>query len=195
MGTAGLRFREMKQLQIGNRFGLQTLWLFVMLLCCGGSMLIEHPAPPRKAGRAALFTMPIVRLLLDLPEVALHVIRQSEYGAKAIKPTGLLALRIEAFWRFMQPWKRPTPMEEIEEKIGRYRDGTFRTSEVKEYPKGLSWSLAQCIVDSIRTTLQKNRWRDNPPLDDVLSAWCHNTLQASAIIRDNAKILPDYQER
>lgn len=39
-GIDGLRYREMKQLQIGSRFGLQTIWLFVLMLCTGGCMLV-----------------------------------------------------------------------------------------------------------------------------------------------------------
>lgn len=194
-GVEGLRYREMKQLLVGNRFGLQTLWLFVMLLCCGGCMIIEHPNPTRKPGRAALFTMPIVNLLLELPEVILHVIYQSHYGARAVKPTGLLALRIGQFWRSMQPWKSYTPKEEIEMKIGRYRDGTFRTSELKEYPRGLSWSLAQCIVDSLKMSLRSGQWRASPHLDEDVSAWCTKALDASSKIFEDAPILPDYQER
>lgn len=150
---------------------------------------------PNSRDEQPLFTMPIVRLLLALPEVALHVIRQCEYGAKAIKPTGLLTLRIGGYWKSMQPWKRPTAEAEIEVKIGRYRDGSFPTSELKEYPEGLSWSLAQCIADSLLETLRKSTWRSNLPLDDLLREWCDKIHLASAVICDNAPILPDYQER
>ncbi len=194
-GVEGLRYKEMKQLQIGTRFGLQMLWLFTILLCQGGSMIIEHPAPTRKPGRAALFTMPLVEALLSLPEVVLYIIRQSDYGAKAIKPTGLLTLRVRSFWKSMRPWKSPTPANEIQPKIGRYRDGTFRTSELKEYPTGLSWSLAQCIVDSLKVTLRNGQWRSNTAMDEKLLAWCNKAHQAAANVDDNAPILPDYQER
>ena len=128
-------------------------------------------------------------MLRTLPEVTLHVIQQCEYGAKAVKPTGLLSLRIHSFWRSMERWRSPTPQEEIQPKIGRYRDGTFRTSELKEYPTGLSWSLAQCIVDSLRTTLRLGQLRTNPPLDDSLRAWCDDAISAASIIRVDAPCL------
>ena len=48
-GLEGLVPRELLQLGVGSSFSLQTLWVMANLLRVGGTMLSEHPAPPRLA--------------------------------------------------------------------------------------------------------------------------------------------------
>lgn len=61
-GVEQLRPKELRQLKQGSMFVGQMLWAMVAIWINGGTMLIEHPAPPKKEERAS------VRFLLGLAD-------------------------------------------------------------------------------------------------------------------------------
>ena len=193
-GIPGLRLKEVKQLKQGSVFALQMLWAMVAIWARGGSMLLEHPAPPKKQERATLFRTPIVQLLLQLVDFNLNVIRQKEWGGLSPKPTGILAMRAPNFWRSMRRWAITTPEDEpkSEPMIGR-EGNVFRTAKLKEYPTNLAFGFAQTLLDRIA-----QRHRDAPgegPTDipEGLLQWCEKAHEASSRIRLEATMLPDFQ--
>lgn len=194
-GLDGLTYKEMLQLRTGTRFALQVAWLFVAMLCYGGHMMIEHPGPPRDGEKVSIFRTPIYALLLRLPECALRIIRQQFWGAAAVKPTGILALRLPYFYASMNKWKMASEdLAAVEPAIGRNRDGSFKTSGLKEYPALLSQGLAQCSVDALqRISMTGVSRQSSHTVNHHLLKWCEAALKATEQIDEAAAMMPDYQ--
>ena len=194
-GLDGLTYKEMLQLRTGTRFALQVAWLFVAMLCYGGHMMIEHPGPPRDGEKVSIFRTPIYALLLRLPECALRIIRQQFWGAAAVKPTGILALRLPYFYASMNKWKMASEdLAAVEPAIGRNRDGSFKTSGLKEYPALLSQGLAQCSVDALqRISMTGVSRQSSHTVNHHLLKWCEAALKATEQIDETAAMMPDYQ--
>ena len=161
----------------------------VWTLVTGGSFLSEHPAPPVDEDKVSIFRTPLARLIRQMPEVSLTVINQGDYGASSTKPTGLLRVRVPTLHRSMSRWKQPTPHPERTIAIGQGADGRFCTSRLKEYPCAFSQGLAQGLFDAI--TRRHRRSRTAPLMQ---SEWLEMALAVSARIRDDAQMMPDYQD-
>ena len=191
-GLAELTVKELLQLRTGTKFALQVVWLLAALLCYGGHMMIEHPAPPSDPARVSIFRTPIYKLMLQLPEINLRVILQQLWGAGAVKPTGILTLRIPFFFASMNKWKAEV-CATVEPAIGRNKDGSFKTASLKEYPERLSQGFAQCTVDVLQRVSQTGSWRQGSVSAAPLMEWCEKALQATEGIQEDAVMLPDYQ--
>ena len=193
-GLEELTMKEIRQLRNGTKFALQVAWLVAAMLCYGGHMMVEHPAPPSDPERVSIFRTPIYQLLLQLPEITLRVILQQLWGAGAVKPTGILTLRIPFFFASMNKWKAEVRAA-VAPAIGRNSDGSFRTASLKEYPERLSQGFAQCTVDVLQRVSQTGLWRQGSDSAAPLVDWCEKALRATEGIQEGAVMLPDYQEK
>ena len=184
--------RELKQLQVGTVLHLSTLWLILHHIIKGGIFLSEHPWEPKLPERVSSWTTPLMQLIRKLPMVKLWYIRQCQWGASAVKPTGLLTCRVPFLMKSFKRWMTEPP-EISEPAIGKMPDGTFRTSSLKEYPQEFCGGLAQVVADYI---LQKG------PRNSVPAGICESQLPGASWIQDACTAtrhifrdqwLPDYQ--
>ena len=193
-GLEGLVLRELLQLGVGSSFSLQTLWVMANLLRVGGTMLSEHPPPPRLPERASIFTTPLVRLMRTLPEIFLHILPQGWWGAKSKKPTGLLTLRLPRLKASMYKWRLDEIPTEYETAIGRTASGSFKTASLKEYPCRFSFGMAQAIVDDLSSKVREGHVRPAPEkLPPATELWVDKLLEISSLIRTDATMQADFQ--
>ena len=82
----------------------------------------------------------------------------------------------------------------VEPAIGRNRDGSFKTSGLKEYPALLSQGLAQCSVDALqRISMTGVSRQSSHTVNHHLLKWCEAALKATEQIDETAAMMPDYQ--
>lgn len=193
-GLEGLVPRELLQLGVGSSFSLQTLWVMANLLRVGGTMLSEHPAPPRLPERASIFTTPLARLMRTLPEIFLHILPQGWWGAKSKKPTGLLTLRLPRLKASMYKWRLDEIPTEYEMAIGKTASGSFKTASLKEYPCRFSFGMAHAIVDDLSSKVRQGHVRPAPEkLPPATELWVDKLLEISSLIRTDATMQADFQ--
>ena len=152
------------------------------------------PAPPDNEQIASVWTTPWIQILRKHPDIALHVMNQWKWGYEAVKPTGLLALRMPRFAFSMYSRQCPDAVRPKGLAIGRGPDGRFRTSVLKEYPVQFCAAMAGAIIDELHRrrchtfALCQNRrikrlYRSTKP-----KHFCGQ-------IREGASWLPDFQDR
>ena len=192
-GLDGLSHRELRQLRTGSAFFLQVMQVLSRHVTMGGLFVAEHPAPPRDKSRPSIWASALVETFLALPELRLFTVKQSKWGARAPKPTGLLALRLPYFIADLHQCAAPTPDEELETAIGLDDEtGQFRTAKYKEYPPAFCAGIANVIAAQLRRNWVRRQCRATEPDSDLLT-WVNEAAQASKEVRANAQFLPDYQ--
>eukprot|EP00435_Cladocopium_sp_Y103_P005101 s2179_g1.t1 len=195
LGLEGLTFRELTQLHAGSGFFLQVTVLLAYQLIRGGFFISEHPAPPSCPARASIWSSPWLSLLRTHPDINLVVVPQWPFGTQVPKPTGLLVLRLPMFIKSLYKMADPTLVKPKAVAIGRKADGSFHTSQFKEYPANFSAGLARGITDQLDTELRAGLIREVQPQphSDVLYRWIREAKEACEPIRDTAGWLPDFQ--
>eukprot|EP00435_Cladocopium_sp_Y103_P035191 s524_g9.t1 len=194
-GLQGLLLREVRQAGTGSLFFLQGLEVLAHHLTQGGLLISEHPAPPQAEERPTIWRIPLTQLLRQHPEVRLSVIGQWEWHAPAVKPTGLLSVRIP----FLVPSMRSVGgLNTVKPKVvivGKGPDGCFKTAGLKEYPTKLSEGLSKALSDQLQRDARTGYLRECTALQDHLDLadWLQQAAQACAAFSAATKWMPDYQ--
>lgn len=199
-GLPELTMRELRQVHTGTNFWLQGLRALGSHLTHGGLFLSEHPAMPRDPTRPTTWRAPLTELLRQHPDVHLNHIGQWQWGADAVKTTGLLAHRMPRLLTSLYACRLPDAVRPQVAAIGKAANGEFRTSRLKEYPTALSRAIAVAFCDQLRMDLRAGHFAEVKPWDSLpngsaLKVWIQETAHASAQIRHDAAVLPDYQPR
>ena len=185
---------EYKQLAMGSKFFLQSCKALVFHLIYGGIYVGEHPAPPADGNRPTIWRSALVQLLLQHPDVCLHVVPQWLWGAGAIKPTGLITVRLPYFKKDMYDNQVPFAIKPTAPIIGRFKDGTFKTSEHKEYPGAFCKALAFCFLNRLKHDYRNGKCTERTEaLPEEAHEWFLEARGASTEIRAEAQWLPDFQ--
>ena len=193
-GLEHLKSREYKQLAMGSKFFLQSCKALVFHLIYGGIFVGEHPAPPADGNRPTIWRSALVQLLLQHPDVCLHVVPQWLWGAGAIKPTGLITVRLPYFKKDMYDNQVPFAIKPTAPIIGRFKDGTFKTSEHKEYPGAFCKALAFCFLNRLKHDYRNGKCTErSEALPEEVHKWFLEARGASTEIRAEAQWLPDFQ--
>ena len=197
-GLPGLTMRELCQVQLGSNFFLQGLEVLGHHLAEGGLFLSEHPGVPLCPDRPSTWRAALTELLRGHPDVQLSHIRQFEFGAEAVKPTGLMACRMPRLLRILRGFASPDAVKPAEVAIGVGIDGSFKTAKLKEYPPRLCEGLARAFCEHFRMAIRAGQIRHVPEWETTggdLKEWVTGAAQASSSIRTNASWLPDHQPR
>ena len=164
----------------------------------GGLFLSEHPGVPLRPERPSTWRAAITELLRNHPDVHLSHIKQFEFGAEAVKPTGLLACRMPKLLRILRSLAMPNATKPSEVAIGVGPDGAFRTAKLKEYPPLLCEGFARAFCEHFRSAIRAGHVRFLPAWATTfgdLKEWVTGAADASAAIRANAAWMPDHQPR
>ena len=148
-GLVGMSQREHTQCLVGSRLLQFTIILVLDCIAAATSCLVEHPDEPYDdASLASIWRLRVLRAMLALLPMRKLRVWQGQFGAKSPKPTALmvhglrtLENRLEEQRSFEMPATRS---------IGRTVEGTFATSELKEYPPRLCLGIAHAVVDSFK---------------------------------------------
>ena len=199
-GLSDLTNRELHQVHAGTNFFLQGLQALSSHITHGGLFLSEHPGMPKDPTRPSTWRAPLTVLLRGHADVGLSHIGQWQWGADAVKPTGLLAHRLPRLHHSLYSCRVAEARRPEVAMIGKAPNGEFRTAHLKEYPAALSQAFATAFCDQVRDDLRAGRiaeaqqWADLPN-GFALRDWIFEAAQASAQIRLEATALPDYQPR
>ena len=147
-GRAALALRELEQLNLGNLLLLFTIEMLIHLAVQGGVGAMEHPAPPNDDALASVWHLLIIRYLCTWPEFLRIELAQGLWGANSPKPTSLLLLNLPDMPQVLRHWQI-TKCLPAAKSIGQNADGSWRTSQLKEYPPALCAGLAQGLFEAI----------------------------------------------
>ena len=192
LGKKFLSPRELRQLQQGTFFFMQSLLTMAWSLVSGAIYLSEHPALPILEEAASIWKTPWVLLLCAHPEVKLHTVGQWRWGCSVTKPTGLLAMRLPRFGASMYSRQDPSAKKPVDQAIGIGTDGHFKTSAHKEYPSGFCDALAGTILDELSRRSAAKQCRECTDTNSDLLTWLKEASVQCGEIR-NGSWLPDYQ--
>eukprot|EP00435_Cladocopium_sp_Y103_P058707 s857_g20.t1 len=165
-GLEGLTLRELRQCLVGGNFFQQAVLALGHHIAHGGCFISEHPAKPLDSSRPSVWTSSIVELLLTHPSATLSHVAQYRWGAKAIKPTGLLHYNLPYFLRDLYAQQDVNAQKPTIAAIGKDAEGRYRTSQHKEYPdrfcKGLAFSVIKALSEVQRQTRYRLRMGAQP---------------------------------
>ena len=169
-GLTQLSVSELKQLGVDNNLLLRGLWLCLPVAMHGGSVVLEHPAPPIQNERASIWRTSVVLLFLRNGNwFRRHTFRQGHHGAVGPKPTTFLYANCPI--KDVLDENANLQMNAATDKlIGKDSSGNFRTSRAKEYPENLCRCLATAFWRQIQGRSIVEDCDDLDPLASEL-AW------------------------
>ena len=143
------------QICMGNLL-LQVYVLFMLeLLAAGGCGVLEHPAfidLHHRFDAASIWCLPEIRNLLSHPCVEEKTLCQADFGGIAVKPTTLMALRLDTIDARLYESQVPRRQDLI--RLGsQHRDNSFKTALTKEYPLQFCCGIALAIRDFVESRL------------------------------------------
>ena len=148
-GLVGMSQREHTQCLVGSRLLQFTIILVLDCIAAATSCLVEHPDEPKDdASLASIWRLRVLRAMLALLPMRKLRVWQGQFGAKSPKPTALLVYGLQTLENRLEE-QRSFEMPATRS-IGRQADGTFATSELKEYPPRLCLGIAHAVVDSFK---------------------------------------------
>eukprot|EP00435_Cladocopium_sp_Y103_P051956 s2437_g16.t1 len=167
---------ELLQLFVGNELLSFVLLAFLELVFTSGYAVIEHPADPEQdPDAAAIWRLPVMKVLLALPGVQLLRVAQGLLGAPSPKPTNLMVANMPNLMIFLHQSRTRTELPATAS-IGKDQSGNWKTTCLKEYPPGFCRGLARSFLHSIGTT----------PIDPSITAPSTDFLQriSSLIVQE-----------
>jgi len=116
-----------------------------------GTGLVEHPKDPEKDEMVSIWRLPVLRAILQLPNVRLVHLAQGLFGAPSAKPTTLMVLGMSTLEKFLHE-NRVTREIPNGASVGKDQYGQFKTSPLKEYPPALCKAIAEALCMDIVST-------------------------------------------
>ena len=194
-GLEKLRCREVRQLTMGSRLLIHSIWMEAWVNLGGGATLMEHPTDRADHGVPSAWRASAMQgLLRHLPEYRHNRIEQWQYGSLGIKPTNIRTsgcVRPRETLKFHQLPHVTRPETKL---AGLNESGEWKTAIAKEYPPQLSRALAAVVQTTVQHKLSKGQYqvRSWKKLSPALLAWIRRASESSSRIT-NAARRPDYQ--
>ena len=133
-GLPCVRMRELWQLYFGNQLLCFALWAIFEMALVNGYAILEHPADPSDDEEAAaIWRLPIVDMILSLPNVDCIRLAQGLLGAASPKPTNLLVVNLPDLMCTLHSCRVRKELPAATS-IGKDQWGRWRTTALKEYP-------------------------------------------------------------
>ncbi|CAL1132145.1 unnamed protein product [Cladocopium goreaui] len=147
-GLESVTIRELEQLQVGNALlGFTLLALLEMALADGHGM-VEHPAEPEDLPHAAsIWRLPLVKAIMQLPNIELLRFSQGLMGAKSHKPTHLLLLNLPQLLTCLHANRVRCDIPRAAT-IGKDQSGNWNTAVLKEYPPAMCRAVAHALFQA-----------------------------------------------
>eukprot|EP00438_Fugacium_kawagutii_P012903 Skav224007 [mRNA] locus=scaffold2932:40630:46101:+ [translate_table: standard] len=156
-GVDGLNMRELAQLHTGNQLMLQGLVVARVTTLQGGGEVMEHPDIPQRDECASIWLTPQNEVMMDGEDATLSHIQQCDYGAVAVKATGLRSVGIPAFTEGMRVHRDPHRQRAVTQLIGlNPTTHEFNTAIAKEYPWQMSRAIALTSLEGLQARVLRN---------------------------------------
>ena len=150
-GKESLSLTELQHVSIGNLLLGFALACLTALAMRSGTGLVEHPKDPEKDEMVSIWRLPVLRAILQLPNVRLVHLAQGLFGAPSARPATLLVLGMSTLERFLHA-NRVTREIPTGASVGKDQNGQFKTSPLKEYPPALCKAIAEALCMDIVST-------------------------------------------
>ena len=151
-GRKDLTRREHNQVDLGSGLLGVALHLVAISICCGAVAILEHPEQDEHNSHAAsIWRLPVVRMMHRFANCTSVRLLQGHYGGKTPKPTRLLFANATDELEALIVRGRCTALPK-RTAVGRKCDGSWATTELKEYPGGLCRMLAEILERSLPRT-------------------------------------------
>lgn len=147
-GLESLSLKEIQHVSIGNLLLGFALVCMTALAMRSGTGLIEHPKDPCKDEMVSIWRLPVLRAILQLPNVRLVHLAQGLLGAPTAKPTTLMVLGMSQLEHFLHA-NRVTMEIPAGASVGKDQNGQFKTSPLKEYPPAMCKAIAEALCMDI----------------------------------------------
>ena len=143
-GIESLRAGELIQITLGTLLLGFALEAMLALALHDGSGILEHPRDSGDPDAVSIWRLPVVQMILQIPNMRLIHVAQGLFGAPSPKPTTLLTLRLpqleSCLHQGMLTKQLPAGIS-----VGKDASGQFHTAPLKEYPPGLCRSIAKAF--------------------------------------------------
>eukprot|EP00435_Cladocopium_sp_Y103_P045347 s1596_g13.t1 len=150
-GIASLSLRELQQIGIGTLLLGFAFHCMAALAMRSGTGFLEHPREPEDDELVSIWRLPILRLLLALPNMRLVHLAQGLYGAHSAKPTSLLVLGMPTLEKDLHACRVSKDLP-FGLSVGRSEDGQFRTAPLKEYPPAMCYGIALAMCRDLTSS-------------------------------------------
>ena len=140
-GLMAMAVREARQVLVANLL----MWLSLLCLILQATWqhygMLEHPQRPRQPERASIWRTALWKIIQQMGclEVGIY---QGLYGARSAKPTCLSFTPARSWIPQVLDKHRTCESLPKEVSIGKNSEGSFWTSQLKEYPTALNSALA-----------------------------------------------------
>ena len=96
-----MSLKELQHVSIGNLLLGFALVCISALAMRSGTGLVEHPKDPEQDEMVSIWRLPVLRAILQLPNVRLIHLAQGLFGAPSAKPTTLMVLGMSQLEKFL----------------------------------------------------------------------------------------------
>lgn len=143
-GKDSLRLRELQQVSIGTLLLGFAFQCITALALRSGTGFVEHPRDPEQDHIVSIWRLPVLRAILQLPNVRLLHLAQGLYGAPSAKPTTLLVLGMPGLEITLHAHRVTRELPQGAS-VGKNELGQFNTAPLKEYPPSMCRALAMAL--------------------------------------------------
>ena len=190
-GALQLTAAELQQILVASTLLFAALRLLLAAMMTGTPGIMEHPREPKRPERASIWRLHWLQAMFSSRLVQLRLIRQAEYGARSSKPTHLAVCHVPCFWETMSVHTVAVNWSNLTVLKGKQQDGTWRTSEAKEYPSLLNQALAHTLVQAA-TSRATHQHPQEPHVPDFESDF--NGLYCGDVDLAHQQMRPDYSK-
>ena len=150
-GLCSLSLKELKQVSIGTLLLSFAFQGIAALSIHSGTGFVEHPRDPEQDHMVTIWRLPILQLLLRLPNMRLIHLAQGLFGAPSAKPTTLLVLGMRSLEKELNI-QRVAANLPTGTSVGKSESGQFLTAPLKEYPPSMCRAIAQALFLDVTST-------------------------------------------
>jgi len=169
-GLDSLAIRELLQILTGNDLLSFALEAIIEIALAGSVGVLEHPAEPTDLPEAAaIWRLPLMNVICQLPGVERVRFAQGLLGAKTVKATELLCVNLPSIIASLHANRVQHELPKGQS-VGKDEKGNWKTSSLKEYAPAMCKGISEAIRLVFDSTEVASGIADAP---EHLVAICH----------------------
>ena len=165
-----MAIRELLQILTGNDLLSFALEAIIEIALAGSVGVLEHPAEPTDLPEAAaIWRLPLMNVICQLPGVERVRFAQGLLGAKTVKATELLCVNLPSIIASLHANRVQHELPKGQS-VGKDEKGNWKTSSLKEYAPAMCKGISEAIRLVFDSTEVASGIADAP---EHLVAICH----------------------
>ena len=184
-GLHNLTYKEHRQVTVGSMLLGISFRLMLLSLLFGATGVLEHPADgDTHQNSPSIWRLEITRYLCRFCNCQKVTIMQGHYGGKACKPTSLLIANGATDNDALLHSLRTTALPKYAA-IGRHEDGSWRTSELKQYPADFCKAICRVILEG-------QKGHGDAPCQEIPKEFLQAVSELTRSFDETASMGPDF---